>query len=201
MIQIYDDIFDKIFLLDISLWLMHECNWRASNVANRRSYPYKIEGSHRLLGSTIYDNPTGTEEKYWEYVYKIDDSQKLKLFCGMYEGIQKYSKNKCMLQGIDGNLQFKDMDGTFHEDGNENQTVFIMMLAYHDIEENMGGEFYHEPSGDKIPFKQGRVMEMTASDTHRADAFNVQYIPRFSIKFTGRNNGKSQIYDGKNISF
>ena len=79
MIQILDDIFDKIFLLDISLWLMHECNWTASNVANHHSYPYKIEGSHRLMGSTIYDNPTGTEEKYWEHVYKIDDSKKLKL--------------------------------------------------------------------------------------------------------------------------
>ena len=117
----------------------------------------------------------------------------------MYGSIQKYSKNKCMLQAIDSNLQFKGMDGTFHTDGDENQTVFIMMLAYHDIEENMGGEFYHEPTGEKIPFKQGRVMEMTASDSHRADAFNVQYIPRFSIKFTGRNDEISRIYNGKNI--
>ena len=119
----------------------------------------------------------------------------------MYGNIQEYSKNKCMLQDIHGNLQFKGMDGTFHRDGGGNQTVFIMMLAYHDIEENMGGEFYHEPSGEKIPFKQGRIMEMTASDLHRADAFNVPHIPRFSIKFTGLNNEKSQIYDGKNISF
>ena len=199
MLQIHDDIFDKIFLLEISLWLMHECNWIASNVANRHSYPYKIEGSHRLLGSTIYDNPTGTEEKYWEYVYKSDYIEQLNRFWCMYEGIQKYSKNKCMLQGISGNLQFKCMDGTFHDDGDKNQTVFIIMLAYHDIEENMGGEFYHEPSGEKIPFKQGRVMEMTASDTHRADAFNVQYIPRFSIKFTGLNDEISRIYKGNNI--
>ena len=208
MIQIYDDIFDKIFLLDISLWLMHECNWRASNVANRRSYPYKIEGSHRLLGSTIYDNPTGTEEKYWEYVYRTDYIETLQKLWGMYGSIQKYSKNKCLLQSIDGNLQYKGMNGSFHTDGDENQTVFIIMLAYHDIEENMGGEFYHEPSGTwttsptaKIPFKQGRVMEMTASDSHRADGFNVQYIPRFSIKFTGLNDEVSRIYNGKNISF
>ena len=200
MIQIHDDIFDKIFLLEISLWVMQECNWRADNIANRHSHPYGIEGSHRLLSSVIYNNFAGTENKYWEYVY-VNPTNKFGQLCGIYEIIQKYSKNKCMLQRIDGNLQFNGMDGTFHEDGDENQTVFIMMLAYHDIEENMGGEFYHEPSGEKIPFKQGRIMEMTASDSHRADAFNVPHIPRFSIKFTGHNNGKSQIYDGKDISF
>jgi hypothetical protein len=199
MIQVYDNIFDKIFLLELSLWLMRECNWIANNVANRRSSPYNIEGSHRLLGSTIYENFEGSENKYWEYVYKSDYIEQLEQFWGMYRDIQKYSKNKCMLQGIDGNLQFKDMDGTFHKDGDENQTVFIMMLAYHDIEENMGGEFYHEPSGKKIPFKQGRIMEMTASDSHRADAFNVPYIPRFSIKFTGLNDEISRIYNRKNI--
>ena len=201
MIQIHDDIFDKIFLLEMSIWLMEECEWKANNVANSQSLPYNIEGSHRLLGSTIYDNPTGTVKKYWEYVYRTDYTKKLEQFWDMYASIQKYSKNKCMLQEIFGNLQFKGMDGTFHDDGNENQTVFIMMLAYHDIEEDMGGEFYHEPSGEKIPFKQGRVMEMTASDSHRADAFNVQHIPRFSIKFTGLNDEISRIYDRKNISF
>ena len=199
MIQIHDNIFDKIFLLEISIWLMDQCNWRAHNVANRNTIPYNIEGSHRLLGSTIYNNPEGSAEKYWEYVHKTDYIEALEKFWGMYGGIQQLSKNKCMLQGINGNLQFKDMDGTFHKDGDENQTVFIIMLAYHDIEENMGGEFYHEPSGEKIPFKQGRVIEMTASDSHRADAFNVQYIPRFSIKFTGLNDGISRIYNGKNI--
>ena len=201
MIQIYDDIFDKIFLLEISIWLMAECAWKAHNVANRNTIPYNIEGSHRLLGTAFYDNLEGSENKYWEYVYKSDYREQLEKFWGIYGGIQQRSKNKCMLQGIHGNLQFKGMDGTFHIDGDENQTVFIIMLAYHDIGENMGGEFYHEPSGDKISFKQGRVMEMTASDSHRADAFNVPHIPRFSIKFTGRNDGKSQIYDGKNISF
>ena len=63
----------------------------------------------------------------------------------------------------------------------------------------MGGEFYHESSGEKISFKQGRVMEMTASDSHRADAFNVPYIPRFSIKFTGLNSNNTSIYNQERI--
>ena len=194
MIQVYDDIFDKLFLNELSVWLMSDCNWKVDNVANRYSQPYGIEGSHRLLGATIYSNTTGSAERYWEHMYKTDFKEKLQQFCHMYEGIQGYSKSKCMLQGIDGNLQFKDMNGTFHKDGDENQTVFIMMLAYHDIDDNMGGEFYHELSGEKIPFKQGRVIEMTASDSHRADAFNIPHIPRFSIKFTGLNDEQTRIY-------
>ena len=199
MIQIYDDIFDKIFLLEISLWLLQRCNWRVDNVANKPTRPYGIEGSHRLLGSLIYDNTEGTEAKYWEYVHKSDYIKMLEQLWSIYLDIQDHSKNKCMLQKINSNLQFKGMDGTLHKDGQVNQTVFIMMLAYHDIEENIGGEFYHEPSGEKIPFKQGRIIEMNAFDSHRADAFNVQYIPRFSIKFTGINDEISRIYNGKNI--
>ena len=204
MIQIYDDIFDKLFLLEISTWLMTGCAYKTTNVANRTSMPYGFEGSHRLLGCTIYNNYEGSTEKYWEYMHKEHYSwseesnprERLHLQ-NMYKEIQNHSKNKCLLQGIDINLQFKGMDGTFHQDGNENQTVYIMMFAYHDIEEDMGGEFYHEPSKAKIPFKQGRVIEMTASDSHRADAFNVPHIPRFSIKFTGLNDEKTRLYKGE----
>ena len=193
MIQIYDDLFDKIFLLDMSLWLMEKCDWRCNNVANRHTQPYGIEGSHRLMGSDIYENGAGDENKFWEYVHKGNIEQ-LEKFWEMYDHIQLHSKNKCMLQSIWGNLQYKDMDGTFHLDGAENQTAFIMMLAYQDIEENMGGEFYHEPSGQNIPFKQGRVLELTASDGHKGLAFNVPHIPRFTVKFLGLNDGVSSIY-------
>ena len=198
MLHIHDDIFDRKFLLEMSLWLLDECDWQAGNVANRWSHPYGIEGTHRLMGNSLYDNPEGKEAKFWEYVYKGDIGP-LEHLWKMYSAIQTKAKNKCMVQGIQGNLQFMNMDGKFHLDGEDNQTVFIMMLAYHDIDENMGGEFYHESSGEKISFKQGRVMEMTASDSHRADAFNVPYIPRFSIKFTGLNSNNTSIYNKERI--
>jgi len=207
--RIYDDIFDKLFLLELSTWLMNNCTYKTNNVSNRTSVPYGFEGSHRLMGCNIYNNNEGGAEIYWEHMHKEHYSwsgsqekprEKLDSFWGMYRDIQKYSKNKCLLQGVDINLQFKGMDGTFHKDGADNQTAFIMMLAYHDIElENKGGEFFHEPSGEKVPFKQGRCIEMIASDSHRANAFNVSHIPRFSIKFTGMNDEKTRIYIGDNV--
>ena len=35
MLHIHDDIFDRKFLLEMSLWLLDECDWQAGNVANR----------------------------------------------------------------------------------------------------------------------------------------------------------------------
>jgi len=206
MIQIYDDIFDKMFLLEMTTWLMTECTYGTNNVANRTSRPYGLEGSHRLMGCSIYSNYEGSTEKYWEYMHKEHCSwseqeprERLNAFGIMYKEIQNHSRNKCLLQAIDINLQFKGMNGTLHLDGEKNQTAFIIMLAYHDIEKDMGGEFFHELSGKKIPFKQGRVIEMTANDPHRADAFNVYHIPRFSMKFTGLNDVKTRLYMGDTI--
>jgi len=170
---------------------MQECNWKADNVANRRSRPYGIEGSHRLLGSMFYVNNELTAAEYYRAIN--DNSNKLSEFLNMYEILQNSIQSdvqQCLLQSIHANLQFYGMNGTFHLDGQVDQTVFIIMLAYHEITSDMGGEFYHEHNGtaEKVPFKQGRIIEMTASDTHRADAFNVPYIPRFSLKFTGLNH-------------
>ena len=204
MIQVYDNIFDKIFLLEEARWLLERCNWRVDNVAHRYTKPYGIEGEHRLMGTTIYNNFRGSAERYWEHIYKKDRKNgctELEQFVGMYKTIQSVSKNKCMLQAIEGNLQFQGMPGSFHKDGNENQIAFIMMIAYHDIQENMGGEFFHEPSGERIPFKQGRIIEFGANDTHRADPFNVPNIPRFSIKWIGLSDEKTRIYMGDDTSF
>ena len=206
-IQVYDDIFDKLFLTELTTWLLIKCTYGTNNVANCTTSPYGFEGSHRLMGCNIYNNPGGSAEKYWEHMHKEHFSwsyqqkprEKLNTFWGMYRDIQNYSKNKCLLQGIEINLQFKGMDGTSHKDGADNQTAFIVMLAYHDINGNeQGGEFFHEPSGEKISFKQGRCIEMTASDSHRANPFNVPHIPRFSVKFTGMNDEKTRIYIGDN---
>jgi len=196
-IRIHDNVFDKVFLDEMSLWLMHECNWKANNVANRRSQPYGIEGSHRLLGSVFYINNELTAAEYYRALNDNSNNKHLSEFLNMYEILQNSIQDvqQCMLQAIHANLQFYGMNGTFHLDGAIDQTVFIIMLAYHDITSDMGGEFYHERSGTwttsptaKIPFKQGRIIEMTANETHRADAFNVPHIPRFSLKFTGSNH-------------
>ena len=97
MIQVYDNIFDKIFLLEEARWLLERCNWRVDNVAHRYTKPYGIEGEHRLMGTTIYNNFRGSAERYWEHIYKKDRKNgctELEQFVGMYKTIQSVSKNK-----------------------------------------------------------------------------------------------------------
>ena len=207
MVKVYDELFDKIFLTELSLWLLQDCRFIASNIANGHTVPYGLEGTHRFLGSCIYRNNDGTAAKYWEYTHKEyipvrtnegapwHSTERISDFFNLFLGFQRITEKKILLQSIDANLQFMGMDGTWHTDGDEKQTAFILMLAYHDIaSETMGGEFHHKPSGEIIPFKQGRLIEISGPEEHKAVAFNVPYIPRFSIKFLGKNHEEPRLY-------
>ena len=70
MVKVYDELFNKIFLTELSLWLLQDCRFIASNIANGHTVPYGLEGTHRFLGSCIYRNNDGTAAKYWEYTHK-----------------------------------------------------------------------------------------------------------------------------------
>ena len=112
-------------------------------------------------------------------------SNKLKTNINLYSNILKYFQMNANLTTIDGNLQFKGMDGSTHVDGPDNQVVFILMLCSQDLPDKIGGEFIHLPSKKKIPFKHGRLIKMRASDPHYAKAFNKPNFSRISIKWTG----------------
>ena len=84
---------------------------------------------------------------------------------------------------ICSNLQFKGMDGTLHKDGTKDQYAFILMLCNEEVE-NIGGEFIHIKR--KIPFKHGRLIQITADDSHKALSFKKPHIARLSVKWVGK---------------
>ena len=49
---------------------------------------------------------------------------------------------------LTGNLQFKDMDGTFHRDGLKSKSVYIM-LNNEQLPKNIGGAFIHKPTNKR----------------------------------------------------
>ena len=53
MLNIYDDVFDKQWLDEVSAILSKE-PWYADNVANRKTWPYGNKGTHLLLGNTYF---------------------------------------------------------------------------------------------------------------------------------------------------
>ena len=103
-----------------------------------------------------------------------------------FDHIRRISDMNMQLMEITGNLQFKDMDGSFHRDGFENQRAFILMLNNEQLPKNIGGAFIHKPTNKKVPFEAGRLIEIAANDLHRADAFNKPYFARMSIKWVGQ---------------
>lgn len=174
MIKIYDGLFDKRFTSDLASRLIHS-PWYAGNVANRYSWPYRETGTHRLLGQNYFLNG-----KTYPH---INEKKLTETLINAFEPIQRACKKKMELLEVGTNLQFKGMNGSIHTDGHDNQYSFILMLCNEEVE-NIGGEFIHNKK--KISFKHGRLIQIKASDPHRALSFNKPHIARLSVKWVGK---------------
>ena len=178
--KIFDDVFDKKFLDDLSYRLMNSA-WFANNTANSKTWPYGNKGTHLLLGELYYlrvnDDVIKMSKTAEDLSHSLKDS---------FYHLQKISNTKLKLIEIFANLQFKDMNGTNHIDGKNDETVFILMLSNEIIDEDIGGEFIHEDTKKIVKYKYGRVIQFNANEIHRAMAFNKPNIARLSIKWVGK---------------
>jgi len=192
MIKIHDNLFDNKFINDLAYIMVEEIGWKANNTAGPRRWPYGNAGPHRLLGENIFLNYNWTDPyKNSSFIdMHIHPNKKLVSdFFSAFEHICASTNNDLILNGISLNLQFMGMDGSWHNDGNDKQVAFILMVAYDEIRDGMGGGFAHRPSDTVVDFKNGRLIEMTASDEHKGLSFNVPDIPRFTIKWCGIKKG------------
>tara|TARA_R100000664_G_scaffold33441_1_gene50560 strand:+ start:103 stop:648 length:546 start_codon:yes stop_codon:yes gene_type:complete len=178
MLQIYDDVFDKQWLDEISLTLSKE-PWYSDNIANRKTWPYGNKGTHLLLGNSYFQRINDD---------KIDYNTNKNLSNSLIDAftqIKKIANKELKLIEISSNLQFNGMDGTLHTDGTKDHMVYILMLCNEIFFENMGGEFYHQTSDTKVPFVYGRLIEQSGTDLHQGLSFNKSHVARFSIKWVG----------------
>ena len=171
--KVSDDYFDSKFLMDMASYLAHAHMWSADNTANRYSYPYGFKGTHLLLGHKIFDK----EENYYTENRKV-----FNLGMQIFKGIEEMKESKFDLLQLSANLQFKGMNGTLHTDGTSEQTAFILMFTNEFIGDNVGGKFINDTVKEEVDFKNGRLIEITASDLHRADSLDLEKVLRFSIK-------------------
>ena len=178
MLKVYDDIFDKQWCDEISTELFKE-PWYANNIANRKTWPYGNKGSHLLLGTTYFDRINNNKISYGKNITLTNN------LIDAFDHIQKISNKKLRLMEIQSNLQFYEMNGTLHLDGDDQETIFILMLCNENVNEDIGGEFYHKPSDTKVSFKHGRLIEQSGIDLHQGLAFNKPHIARYSIKWRG----------------
>tara|TARA_R100000773_G_C4219406_1_gene118001 strand:- start:2399 stop:2932 length:534 start_codon:yes stop_codon:yes gene_type:complete len=173
-----DNILDKRFA-DELYWLLLNTPWHARNIANRNTYPYGDEGSHLFLGKQIF----WKENEY--DIYSEVNKQDMFKFINLFEHLCNTFNVNLKLKDISVNLQFFGQDGTFHTDGDEKETVFILMLCNKNLDQNIGGNFINQDTKEDISFKHGRVITFRANNKHKGLAFNKPYIPRISVKFVG----------------
>jgi hypothetical protein len=179
MIKYYDNIFDANWIAETASVLVKQ-PWFADNIANRHTWPYKDTGSHRILGSTYFWRHSDIDIVYNENRNLSFD------FINAFEHIQSVCQKKIYLHEIMANLQFKGMDGTAHRDGDKGHYAFILLLCNEALPNKIGGEFIHLPSKKKIPFVNGRLIEINAEDPHHAMSFNKPNYARMSLKWMGR---------------
>ena len=182
MLKIHQNIFDKKWLDDLAYDLIKQ-PWFASNIANRKTWPYGDKGTHLLFGTTYFIRQN---DNIINYAYNnLDLSHAL---INSFSAIQQRVRRKMKLKEILANLQFQGMDGPLHADGgNENDSIFILMLSNENITEDIGGEFFHQPTNTFVNFEHGKLIEQSGADLHRGFAFKKPYVPRMSIKYVGEN--------------
>ena len=180
MLKIHKDIFDKKWLDDLAFNLM-EGSWYCNNIANVKTWPYGLSGTHLLFGNEYFRRLDENQIRY-------NNNREMSLnLIKAFDAIQIKVRRKMKLMEISTNLQFKHMDGTLHTDGTKEQSVFILMLSNNNIVEDIGGEFFHQPTNTSVSFEHGKLIEQNGVDLHRGFAFNKPFIPRMSVKFVGEN--------------
>lgn len=180
MLKIHENIFDKRWIDELSHSLFEQ-PWFSNNIADRKTWPYGNKGASLFLGNDYFRRINDNEIIYNQ---NINFSKNL---IAAFFAISNKLQRKMKLMEITANLQFKEMDGALHKDGLEKDSVFILMLCNDYTEEDIGGEFYHEPTNTLVPFKSGRLIEQNGDDLHKGLAFKKPNIARMSIKFVGEN--------------
>tara|TARA_R110000823_G_scaffold302231_1_gene423401 strand:- start:431 stop:973 length:543 start_codon:yes stop_codon:yes gene_type:complete len=172
--KFFDEVFDPKYTFDFSYMLSKKNIWCLNNIANRKSFPNGDIGSHLLLGHQVF------VQESLDFSYDKDLAKKC---FETFNYICLFEQKKMKLKEINLNLQMAAMDGTFHYDGNENETIYLIMLSPHEISKEDGGEFINQTLNQVVPFKNGRLIKFKASDIHKGLAFNKINKARFSMKF------------------
>jgi hypothetical protein len=173
--KIKDNIFDTKYLVDMFEKLNH-ADFRANNLANRSTWPLGLAGAtHRIFSCNIFHRFTRHLVKH-----SIDFSL-VEMYIKMYEHLEKVFKLKqpTVLHSININLQFKEMDGTWHKDNGPKGILFMVG------EEGEGGEFIIKKDNkeEKVSFKNGRVIYFDPTMEHKGLAFKDAYKPRYTVQF------------------
>jgi len=172
-VQIWDDLIDDRFLLDLD----EESNsypWTLTNIANRKSFPYKKKGSHLLWGVDFSLN---------NLPEKINN---LYQFLIEYVVQQEYNLHTVQLNG-----QSVAQNGTVHIDNTPNIGDRTLMVFFnYKWKKEWGGNFQllEEYENDSkilkdVEYVPGRVILFDGGIPHRGLAPLEPYVIRKSLVY------------------
>jgi len=182
-IKEHQNLFDKRWIDETSYNLL-AVGHNAKNVANRYTYPYFENGSHRILGHTFYHRYNTN------HIFMDSANENLTIqFIKAFEHYCDMNKRLMILWRIQTNCQFMGMDGSIHMDcdpGQEKMTTFLLMLTPDVHTEKTGGSFFLCPPNEEeieVPFENGKFIEFKSNIPHRGNAFKEPNKVRYSLMF------------------
>jgi len=183
---VIDDRFDQKYLYDL-FSVVEELKYRATNVANRRTWPFGYKGTHRLMGATVFNRLSINR------ILQLHPSASH--FFDLFEQIENILGEQYFLSTIDVNLQHSGNHGSIHIDTNTggcSYTHTIMFYPNPEWKKKWGGEFeIYSEDGKKVveeyDYIPGRIILFESSHPHRGLGPKIEYgdVYRYSIAFRG----------------
>lgn len=176
--KIIDGFFDHQYIYEIYNQIL-EIPITLTNVANRKTYPYGHEGTHRLMGSTIFARSN---------MNRVDVLHPSSgMFFDIFEGISEKIRNELYLEGIYTNVQHTGCNGTTHIDGGDDNEYSIIVLTNPVWDDSWSGEFQVMKDFENViqthKYIPGRIIIIPGSQPHRALGPKKEYIYRTSIAY------------------
>ena len=175
--KVIDGLFDTIYLHQIAGHIS-EIPLSYNNMANRKTWPYGLEGTHRLLGRKLFNRESlnsvteysDQAEPFFKILTKIEDELKAYFF----------------LHQISLNVQHTNCHGTTHSDSPDPNDITLLMMTNAEWKQEWGGQFQLTSSdGEEVieehEYVPGRVLVVPSQHPHRGLGPTEQYIYRTSI--------------------
>lgn len=177
--KIIDGLFDDLYIHQIDLTVKNT-PVRCNNIANRNTFPYGDQGSHRLFGKTFFSRQS---------LNRIDvlDENAQKFF-DMFEMIENKLKTKFYLSEISLNIQHTNCDGTTHCDSYDKNDLTIMVMTNSKWSSDWGGQFQlTSENGEHIieehEYIPGRIILIPSTHPHRGLGPTKKYVYRSTVVF------------------
>ena len=179
---VIDGKFDKRYLYNL-FSVIEGIGYTADNVANRKTWPFGEKGTHRLMGTQIFNRRSVNR------ITELHPSSSN--FFDLFEQIERILGKQYYLNHIDVNLQHSGNDGTLHKD-TRSCTHTIMFYPNPEWKKEWGGEFQIFSKDGKEVLEEyeyipGRIILFECNHPHRGLGPKKEYpdVYRYSIAFRG----------------